>query len=73
MNLTASIGQEQAFTYKCDDHPECGKAWHIITPSQLRAMREADDPEWYFIASHIPEIWEAEWDWDNPIVQRPTR
>ena len=67
MNMTAAIGQEQAYVYKCNDHPECGDDYHIITPSQLKALRKADEAEWYFGASHIPEVWDGEWDWDNPL------
>ena len=67
MKLTAAISGEQAYTYFCDIHPECGD-WLIITPARLEAMAVSGDPEYYFIASHIPEVNDAEWDWEHPIA-----
>ena len=69
ITLTAAIGDSKTYVYRCDDldedgtklHPECGDGWHIIDEHALRAMDEANDPEWYFVTSHIPEftaMWE---------------
>ena len=68
-NFTASIGFEQAYVYICSDHPECGETYHVIAPSALQERRDSGDPEYYFVASHIPEVWDAEWDWEHPQTQ----
>ena len=62
-SVSAGIDGKQAYAYRCYDHPECGSYWHVITSRQLKALPE---PEYFFVASHIPEFWDEEWDWANP-------
>jgi hypothetical protein len=67
--ITAAIGGRQAYVYQCTEHPECNyPIFHVIDPIQLEEQAQSGDPEYYFVASHIPEVWEKEWDWDNPII-----
>lgn len=65
--LTVSIGDRQAYVYQCDEHPECGPhgLFHVVDPVILQSQVELNDPEYYFVTSHIPVIWGQEWDWDR--------